>query len=293
MAIGAAIGSAVIGAKASSKAAKASQQAASNQLALEKQMYDDTTERFKPFYDSGLKYQNALNFELGLGERPVFGGTAPEVVSFTDTPAYSEPPWASLFGRAENRPLNQEQYQNPAVTKYRVGDQIFSTQNAAQEYANANATGGTEYRGFETTPYQQYVLDETQSAVDGSAASRGALWSGATIKAQQDRASQLTGGFYQDYLNRLSQGAAGGQASAANLANASANYASGAGQAYGNIGNAQAAGAIGVGNALNAGINNGIGLWNYQRQTNGTSGGGLFGGLFSGPAPGSANSLAL
>ena len=50
------------------------------------------------------------------------------------------------------------------------------------------------------------------------------------------------------------------------MATAGANYATGAGNAMAAAGNAQAAGAIGVGNAINSGINNAFGLWNYQSQ---------------------------
>lgn len=273
------IGSAVIGASSAKKAASAQKAAANNQLALESRIYDETVERFEPFLNSGLTAQNALAFELGLGERPMIGGAAPEVVEFQDTPAqqaspYTDPTSANYIP-ARDRPgqatgANTAGFYAPSsVTKYRVGDQIFNSREAADAYAQANPTGGTEYRGFEATPYQQYVLDQTQAAVDGSAASRGSLYSGATIKSQQKNANALTGGFYSDYLNRLTGMAGSGQAAAGNAANAGANYAAGAGQAYGAMGNASAAGAIGVGNALNSGINNAVGIWNYQNQTNG------------------------
>ena len=272
------IGSAVIGASSANKAAKAQKAAAANQLALEGRIYDETVERFEPFLQGGLTAQNALAYELGLGPKPMIGGQAPEVVEFQDTPADTGSPYrdptSPYFASGRDRPgqytgANTEGFYAPSpVTKYRVGNQVFNSRDAADAYATANPTGGTEYRGFEATPFQEYVLDETQQAVDGSAASRGNLFSGATIKAQQDRANSLTGGFFQAYLDRLTNMSGQGQAAAGNAANAGANYAAGAGQAYGAMGNASSAGAIGVGNALNSGINNAIGIWNYQKQQN-------------------------
>lgn len=76
------IGSAVIGAVASSKASKAQSQSASNQLALQSQIYDETTKRFDPFYQSGLQYQSALDYELLGGDRPT------DYQGFQQTPGY-------------------------------------------------------------------------------------------------------------------------------------------------------------------------------------------------------------
>ena len=62
--------------------------------------------------------------------------------------------------------------------------------------------------------------------------------------------------------------------------------ASGASNALANRGNAQSAGAIGAGNAWQNAISNGIGLWQYQKQSGQPSGlnigGDIFGGNFLG-----------
>ncbi|WP_306127938.1 hypothetical protein [Roseovarius sp. MMSF_3350] len=282
----------LIGSKSAKDAAKAQTAAANRQIDLEERIYGETVERFQPFLDGGYDAQSALMFEMGLGPRPTFGGTAPEIVEFQDPATgggagdYTRVAgsqgsvWTDGQGQPfyGNRPENGTGPGGAGATRFRVGDQVFNTRDAAQEYADANPIGGTEYGGFETTPFQDYVLDRTQQAVDSSAASRGNLFSGATIKAQQDNANALTGGFYQDYLNRLTGIADSGQAAAGNAANAGANYASGAGNALANIGNAQAAGAIGSANALSGGINNAIGVWNYQNALGGNSGSSIFGG---------------
>lgn len=277
MAIGAAIGSAVIGAGAPKSAAKSQERAAAAQTALNERIYEETVDRFEPYTSAGLDYQNALRFELLGGERPMFGGTAPDVVEFSEsytTPnsGYNavSPWWGARDGVAQTPEITHNR------TRYRVGDQIFDTRDAADQYAQANPTGGYEYGGFEKSPWQNYLLEQSQRATEGSAAARGTLHSGATLKAIQDRATDLTGSFYDNYLNRLAQGAASGQAAAGNQANAGANFLQTGTNALANLGNAQAAGAIGSGNAIMGGINNALGLWNYQNQQSG--GGGLFGG---------------
>jgi hypothetical protein len=276
--IAGAIGSAVIGASASRSASRAQEAAANRQLELERDIYDETTARFAPFYDTGLDYTNALRYELLGGERPTFGGDPLAVTEFTETipglpgrqPAYGDQ------GGMIRDPNDPERFIDPITldrerTRYRVGDQVFDEREAADEYAAANPTGGYEYQGFEATPYQDYVLKTARRQIDNSAASRGSLFSGATLKAQQDRGNALAGAFYGDYLNRLTGQAGQGQAAAGNMATAGANYASGAGNALANIGNAQAAGAVGTANALTGGINNAIGLWNYQNMQNNTA----------------------
>ncbi|MFV1536952.1 hypothetical protein [Phaeobacter sp. JH204B] len=267
-------GSALLGASSSRKAAKAQERAANSQLELEGRIYDETQERFQPFYDSGLNYRKVRDFELLGGDRPMIGGDPQRVVEFTDQ-VYGDGSMKDVVhnaGWADQYTEQVRDYGPRDVTRYRVGEQTFGDRAAADAYAKANPTGGTEYGGFEATPYQQYVLQTARDQIDGSAASMGMLKSGATIKAQQERGNALAGSFYSDFLNRLTDQAAQGQAAAANMANAGANYASGAGNALAGIGNAQAAGAIGMGNALSNGINQGVGIWNYQNQTSGGNG---------------------
>lgn len=196
MAIGAAIGSTLIGAASARKASKAQEQSAANQLALQSRVYDETTQRFEPFYQSGLQYQNALDYELLGGQRPA------------------------------------------------------------------------NYQGFQQTPGYQFQLDQGLGAIEGSAATSGLLNSGATLRSLQSYGQGLANQEYNTYLNRLTGGAQGGQAAAANQAAAGANYAAGGSSALAQQGNAAAAGAIGVGNALQTGIGNVTGLLNYQSAQN-------------------------
>lgn len=119
----------------------------------------------------------------------------------------------------------------------------------------------------------QFALDQGVSAVDNSAASGGNLFSGATMKAVQDRATGIGTQFYQNDLANLFTAANMGQAAAGNQANASTNHLSTATNALTNMGNASSAAAIATGNALTNGIGNVVGLYGYQNGLNNSSAG--------------------
>lgn len=60
----------LIGASASRSASRAQVGAAEDQTELAAGIYNDTSQNFAPFLRSGRRGQNALMFELGLGDRP-------------------------------------------------------------------------------------------------------------------------------------------------------------------------------------------------------------------------------
>lgn len=279
MGIGAALGSAVIGAVGSSKAAKAQTKAATQQMELQREIYEDQKALFNPFYNDGLAYAGVRNFLDGVGPRPTFGGTAPQIETIS-TPASAQP------GFSYAPPGTGWQYEASGVTRapaqpttqYRVGGQTFGTMDEAQNWANANKTGGTPYAGMQETDAYKFRVNQGVKAIDAGAAARGGLYSGKTMQDLQTYGQGQAAQFENDYYNRIAGGAAQGQAAAGQTAQAGQNYATGASNALANIGNAQAAGAIGIGNALQGGIGNAVGLFQYQNQLNGGNAG-----LFSKP----------
>lgn len=192
--IGASLAGSALQASSANKAVNAQTAAANADLGVRERIYDETVDRFEPFYESGLQGQNALAFELGLGDKP------------------------------------------------------------------------EGYAGFKAQPGYQFGLDEGINALNASAAGRGNLFSGATGKRAVQFGQDYANRNYSEYLNNLKGFASSGQNAAGGQAAAGQNYAQGASSAYGAIGNAQAAGAIGVGNALNQGISNGVGIWQYQNM---------------------------
>lgn len=186
-------GSALLGAYSASKSAEAQTNAANNDLALQREIYDDTSQKFQPYLESGNNALAGYNYELGMGERP------------------------------------------------------------------------EGYGGFQQTPGYQFGLQQGMDAVEARGAVNGGVNSGSTLTALNRFGQDYATGEYNNYLNRLGGLMSSGQNAAGQQAAAGQNYAQGAGNAYANIGNAQAAGIIGVNNALQGGIQNGISLYQYQQ----------------------------
>lgn len=275
------VGSALIGASSSKSAAKAQEQAAGNQVALQREVFDYQKDQFAPYGEAGNNALAALQYELGLGPAPVIGGQAQAVNEFTETIPGQEgtgPGYWTGGGRDGGMQfVRNGMVPEQSRTRFRVGEQIFDAREAADEYATANPTGGTEYGGFTKTPGYDFRLQEGVDAVQASVAGQRGLNSGNALKALTRYGQDYASGEYNNYLNRLTGLTGLGQSSAAMSANAGQNFATGASNAYANAGNAQAAGAIGVGNALQGGINNFANLWGYQ-QGQGKGNNWLFGG---------------
>lgn len=141
---------------------------------------------------------------------------------------------------------------------------------------------------FQTSPGYQFALDEGQRAIEGSAAAQGGLYSGATMKALQDRAQGVASQEYNTWNNNrmnlmgalMGQGAQG-QATLTGAQNqymnrlagvgdmglnAAGMYSSGANQAIANNTNSQIAGINGVGNAINTTVGNALAGYGYLQQ---------------------------
>lgn len=175
----------------------------------------------------------------------------------------------------------------PDSPQYRVGDKTFATRNEAITYVNgqnalntstptidqntsvapasAMAGSGPAYRGFRATPGYKFRLRQGLDAVEASVGQRHSLVSGATQQALKRYGQDYAAQEHDKYMSRLGGLMQQGQASAAMTATAGNNYAQGAGNALANAGNAAASGAIGVGNAIQGGINNGLGAWMYGK----------------------------
>lgn len=119
--------------------------------------------------------------------------------------------------------------------------------------------------GFQADPGYKFRLAEGQKAIERSAAARGLLGSGATLKAANNFAQDTASAEYGNYWNRLAglagvgqaatnTGIAAGQASTNNIMNA-----------YQNMGNARASSYANTGSAINSGINNVLSAYLFQR----------------------------
>lgn len=211
-AIGASVGSSLIGADAAGDAADTQAAASDRATQLQKQMFDKQVELQAPFREAGLTANNRLMQLLGLSA----GGDG-----------------------------------NGSLMQRFGADQ------------------------FQADPGYQFRMDEGMRGVEGSAAARGGLLSGAAMKAiqkyGQGLASQEYGNAYQRFnadqtnqYNRLAGIVNTGQGATNQLTNAAGAFGQQAGANTIGAGNAQAAGIVGGANALAGGINQGLNWYNQN-----------------------------
>jgi hypothetical protein len=151
-----------------------------------------------------------------------------------------------------------------------------SGRNIKQRYDDGPTGGGgmAQPQQASNKPYNpanskgfQFRMKEGLQAIQRSAAAKGTLLTGGTLKDLNSWAQGLAAGEFDADFNRLSGMASVGGAAAGNQANAYGQTGSNLGSLYGNtgaqlasgyqgIGNAQAGGTVGAGNAWNGAIGN-------------------------------------
>lgn len=139
-------------------------------------------------------------------------------------------------------------------------------------------------RWRDSTGYQ-FGLSESLRGIEQSAAQRGGLYSGAAMKALQDRASQVANQGFGTYFNQLGALAGQGQNANDNNQTASGNFMNAYGSASQNAANARSSAYQQQGQAWGNTLNQLGGIYNYQRNGGFNTGGG--GGNTGVPAQGS------
>lgn len=109
---------------------------------------------------------------------------------------------------------------------------------------------------FTASPGYQFRLDEGTKAIERSAAARGGLNSGATLKALADYGQNVASTEYGNYVNRLASLAGVGQTAVGGTASAGTAAAGNAGNAYMAGGNAAASGALNRASSYNNALAN-------------------------------------
>lgn len=279
---GAALAGAAISANASGKAASAQSKSANSATEAQLQMYNQTRDDQAPARALGNSALAALGYGSGLQTASAATQTEPNF----DAAAYLK----------ANPDLAGSWYQNHPYQHYldygQSEGRAFAYTPQAQSQLAAlspgnNSTGmgaGDLTRKFTLADYQQdpgyqFRLDQGSQALERSAAARGGLLSGGTLKDltnyQQGAASQEYGAAYnrfnQDQSNRFARLATlAGFGSAANnvTANAGTTTAGNIGNNIIGAGNAQAAGYVGAANGVNNSISQGLSSYNNTQLLN-------------------------
>jgi len=142
----------------------------------------------------------------------------------------------------------------------------------------APAAPGAIGQGLEQSPGFQFRLGEGLKALERSAAARGTLLTGGTLKGLQRYAQDYASGEYGQRVNQLSNLAALGLNAAGGAGNAASSYGQSGGDLLTQAGNAQAAGQVGAANAwaggISGGINNALQMYYLSRMFPSAGGGG-------------------
>lgn len=142
-----------------------------------------------------------------------------------------------------------------------------------------NLTRGFTMADFQADPGYNFTLQQGQQAIERSAAARGGLNSGATMKSLAGYTTGLANQTYDDAFNRFNTtqsnaynrlaGMAGvGQTAAQNIGAAGTSTANSVGANQTSAGNAAAAGQIAAGNNINSAIGGGMNSWMQNQILN-------------------------
>lgn len=246
---GASLASGAISASAAKKGAKAQAAAADAATQLQREQFDQTTANYRPYLEAGNDAMAAYLYEMGLGPKPTFGGTRPQIEEF------------NVGGN-----LSASGVYNGGVTKYRAGDQEFSTLGEAEAYADANVTGGREYAGYSMSPMAKYLMEQGSDDIRGMAASSGGLYSGAALEALESNRKTVVNADTSDYFSKLFGLSNVGLAAAGNQAGAGQNYANNVGNLQMQAGQAKAQGYAGAASAWGGTIGDMAGIYGYFQQ---------------------------
>lgn len=241
------LGSAALGAGVSmlsgNKAASAASDAAAQSAGVQKYMYDTTRSDYAPYRTVG---ENAL-------------------YKMSDLMGVSRP----------NQPQNTPGKPGVGLSGYPsfggmtgMGGLYGSTAMTPASSAAPSMTPG--YSGFEASPGYQFRLDQGNQAIQRSAAARGLLQSGGTVKAIDRYSQGIASDEYNNFYNRLAALAGVGQSATSGTAAAGTASANGQSNAAMAAGDARASSYLTTGSAINNGINNA--MYGYMKYG---SGGGL------------------
>ncbi len=298
----ASIGGSLISAGASNKAANTQADATERAAQLQNEQYLKGVELQEPFRQGGLQGQNRLLTYLGIGGTPQYDDTAynKALADYNASLSRLDPSQFTTGGGGGGGYYissgDQEIYQGgtggtggtfdqagydtaragivaPDREKFRLTSGDVNDPNFGK-YATAEYTPEMFAKGQD--PGYQFRLKEGMQGLERSAAARGGLLSGGTLKGIQRYGQDMASQEYQNAFNRYQAERAGtlnplqslagvGQSTANTLGTMGMNYANQVGELYQGGANARASGYVGGANAINQGIGN-VSNQYYQNQ---------------------------
>lgn len=250
-----AIGAAAIGNKGASNAAKAQQQTAADNNALQQQIYNQNAQTLAPYVQTGNSAMGALNSFLGLpsagqatyqspGYGPGYGQTVPgSGVGRGPNDAYDI---AATFNRTGQYPTNDILRGPLQGQGFRQYSAWANGQNPNQQYMAGNTTPAPQISPQSQNAFRNYIensdygfqFGQGANKVNSGYAGAGSLKSGAAMKALEDYRQGLQSGYRNEYLGYLGQQQGVGLSAAGAQAGVGVNYANSVSQNNQNAANA-------------------------------------------------------
>ncbi len=286
------IGGAIIGGRAAQGAAQTQADASRQASEAQREIFERQVELQEPFRKAGLAGQNRLLELLGLSVPPSVSAPSNQMQATSALPAgYSFTDTNPFAARAAVQPRDGFQFAYgpegdrievpitsttpTAITPGAAAPEITARPSDFGKYATAEFTPEM----FKTDPGYAFRMSEGMKALERSAAARGGLLSGATLKGAQRYGQDLASQEFQNAFNRYQitrantlnpyQALSGTAQTSANvLTGAAGTLGSQLGSNIIGAGNAQAAGQIGSANAIVGGVGQGINFYQNQQLLN-------------------------
>lgn len=254
------VGSAIIQKKSADKAAGAQSKAADAQIAEAQRQFDLIQGLLKPYVTAGNSGLQAQLDLLGLGGS---AGKVQKVTKFTDTVVGE--PRRGPDGRVipgSGGPME--------ITKFKVGDQVFGSKDAALQYAKENPIGKINAQDAQRAAIDKIsggeqfgqLVKQGEYAMMANASATGGLRGGDQQAAMAQFRPQMLQALIDKQLANFGGLAANGQNAAAMTGTAAQNTGAQIGAALGDKGAAGAGAALAGGQAwanAGAGVLNTIG----------------------------------
>jgi hypothetical protein len=243
------------------KAANTQAQAARDAQASQERMFERQIGLQEPFRQAGMTAQDEIMYLLGLGDKGTAGGAADWNQYLTANPDVMQAYSAGGVDKGQfptPQSFAQWHYQNYGQNEGRAVP-TAPARAGGDEFGSMAKPFGMDQ--FEQDPGYAFRQAEGMKALERSAAARGNLLSGSTMKGiqrfGQDLASQEYGNAFNRYqiertarLNPLQSLMGSGQSAANTMTSAAGNFGQSSANNIMNAGQARASGYVGSGNAL-------------------------------------------
>lgn len=279
---GATVATGAYSARQAGRAANAQGRASSDAIAAQQESEERALNMQRPFYEAGYAATAAMMDMTGLdrsgmGEAARRGAAEERGMMVGDT-LLPEGTTTKSVGKG----WYEVHHGGRRIGTLRPGgaNGIFENDTGfdVEGAINANARRGESTPGdlssydkydWKTDPGYQFRLDEGMKALERSAAARGVLGSGGTLRGATRYAQEYASNEYQRVFDRISTIAGRGQSSASQGAQTVVNTGANVGNALINAGEARASGYVAQGNAWSNAVNQGTQLYGYMNRPSG------------------------